>query len=172
MARCDGRDRALPRSARRRGAQPGQRLHLSRGCSSRLPRPDGGRRRSRQSTARTAPREEAARHHVSLVRQWVRARSRRRPANARNRGAARGGSRRSRRCTGQTRRGAHAEYASVPPDARVSGPGVHELRLKDRSGIYRVIYALVRAGTIHVLHTFKKTTEATPTKIWSWHEND
>jgi phage-related protein len=44
------------------------------------------------------------------------------------------------------------------------GPGVHELRLKDRSGIYRVIYALVRAGTIHVLHAFKKTTEATPTK--------
>jgi len=35
---------------------------------------------------------------------------------------------------------------------------------RSRSGIYRVIYALVRAGTIHVLHAFKKTTEATPTK--------
>jgi phage-related protein len=40
------------------------------------------------------------------------------------------------------------------------GSGVHELRLKDRSGIY----ALVRSGTIHVLHAFKKTTEATPAK--------
>ena len=44
------------------------------------------------------------------------------------------------------------------------GVGVHELRLKDRSGAYRVIYAIVRSGTIHVLHAFKKSTEATPTK--------
>jgi phage-related protein len=42
------------------------------------------------------------------------------------------------------------------------GRGVHELRLKARSGIYRVVYALVRSGTVHVLHAFKKTTEATP----------
>lgn len=28
------------------------------------------------------------------------------------------------------------------------GRGVHELRLKDRSGIYRVIYVLVRQGDI------------------------
>jgi len=42
------------------------------------------------------------------------------------------------------------------------GRGVHELRLKDRSGVYRVIYALVRAGTVHVLHAFKKTAEQTP----------
>jgi phage-related protein len=42
------------------------------------------------------------------------------------------------------------------------GPGVHELRLKDRSGVYRVIYAVVIAGTIGVLHAFKKTTRTTP----------
>jgi phage-related protein len=42
------------------------------------------------------------------------------------------------------------------------GRGVHELRLKDPSGVYRVVYALVRRGTIHVLHAFKKTTQATP----------
>lgn len=41
------------------------------------------------------------------------------------------------------------------------GRGVHELRLKDRSGAYRVIYALVRRGSVHVLHAFKKTTQAT-----------
>lgn len=43
----------------------------------------------------------------------------------------------------------------------VIGPGVHELRLRDRSGAYRVVYALVRLGTVHVLHAFKKTTQAT-----------
>ena len=42
------------------------------------------------------------------------------------------------------------------------GRGVHELRLKDRSGTYRVVYALVRGGTIYVVHAFKKTTQATP----------
>ena len=42
------------------------------------------------------------------------------------------------------------------------GRGVHELRLKDRSGQYRVIYALILRGFIHVLHAFKKTTQATP----------
>jgi phage-related protein len=42
------------------------------------------------------------------------------------------------------------------------GPGVHELRLSDRSGAYRVVYALVVRGTVHVLHAFKKTTRSTP----------
>lgn len=42
------------------------------------------------------------------------------------------------------------------------GRGVHELRLKDRSGQYRVVYALVVRDSIHVLHAFKKTTQATP----------
>jgi len=38
------------------------------------------------------------------------------------------------------------------------GRAVHELRLRDRSGHYRVIYALIR----HVLYAFKKTTQTTP----------
>ena len=42
------------------------------------------------------------------------------------------------------------------------GAGVHELRLKDRSGVYRVIYAVVVSGRVHVLHAFKKTTQGTP----------
>lgn len=42
------------------------------------------------------------------------------------------------------------------------GPGAHELRLKDRSGQYRVIYALIEREAIYVLHAFKKTTETTP----------
>jgi phage-related protein len=42
------------------------------------------------------------------------------------------------------------------------GKGFHELRLKDRSGTYRVVYALVRRGTIYAVHAFKKATQATP----------
>jgi phage-related protein len=42
------------------------------------------------------------------------------------------------------------------------GKGVHELRLKDRSGIYRVIYILAGAGSIYLLHAFSKKTQKTP----------
>jgi phage-related protein len=41
------------------------------------------------------------------------------------------------------------------------GKGVHELRLKDRSGVYRVIYFFSGASQICLLHAFKKTTQAT-----------
>jgi len=44
------------------------------------------------------------------------------------------------------------------------GRSVHELRLKDRSGAYRVVYALVQRGTVHVLHAFKKATRGTPAR--------
>jgi phage-related protein len=42
------------------------------------------------------------------------------------------------------------------------GAGVHELRFRDRSGIYRVIYYLAGAGTIWLLHAFNKKTAQTP----------
>ena len=41
------------------------------------------------------------------------------------------------------------------------GKGVHELRLKDASGVYRVIYIFVSQNNIWVIHGFKKTTEQT-----------
>ena len=41
------------------------------------------------------------------------------------------------------------------------GQGVHELRLKARSGAYRVVYALIHRRAVHVLHAFKKTTQET-----------
>jgi phage-related protein len=44
------------------------------------------------------------------------------------------------------------------------GPGAHEQRLKDRSGQYRVVYAIVRRESVYVLHAFMKTTQAMPTK--------
>lgn len=42
------------------------------------------------------------------------------------------------------------------------GKGVHELRFRDRSGIYRVIYVLLGAGRIWLLHAFMKKTAQTP----------
>ena len=41
------------------------------------------------------------------------------------------------------------------------GSGVHELRFRDRSGIYRVIYFLAGSSRIWFLHAFKKTTQKT-----------
>ncbi|MBF0315625.1 MAG: type II toxin-antitoxin system RelE/ParE family toxin [Oligoflexia bacterium] len=43
-------------------------------------------------------------------------------------------------------------------------PGVSELRLKDRSGIYRIFYLIRKNDAIYVLHAFKKTTQETPKK--------
>ncbi len=42
------------------------------------------------------------------------------------------------------------------------GKGVHELRFRDRAGIYRVIYFLAGAGSIWLLHAFIKKTQQTP----------
>jgi phage-related protein len=42
------------------------------------------------------------------------------------------------------------------------GRGVHELRFRDRAGIYRVIYFLAGRGVIHLLHAFTKKVQQTP----------
>ena len=42
------------------------------------------------------------------------------------------------------------------------GRGVHELRFRDRAGIYRVIYVLAGVGAIWFLHAFQKKSEKTP----------
>lgn len=42
------------------------------------------------------------------------------------------------------------------------GSGVHELRLRDRSGIYRVVYVLVKEKGMWLLHAFQKKSEKTP----------
>jgi phage-related protein len=41
------------------------------------------------------------------------------------------------------------------------GPGVHELRFRDRSGIYRVIYVFMSGSGIWLIHAFKKGTQKT-----------
>lgn len=42
------------------------------------------------------------------------------------------------------------------------GKSVHELRFRDRSGIYRVIYVFVGGGTIYLIHAFMKKAQSTP----------
>jgi phage-related protein len=42
------------------------------------------------------------------------------------------------------------------------GSGVHELRFRDKSGIYRVVYWFAGAGRIWLIHAFKKKSQATP----------
>lgn len=42
--------------------------------------------------------------------------------------------------------------------------GAHELRLKDRTGQYRVFYFTKKVDAILVFHLFKKKTQKTPAK--------
>lgn len=44
------------------------------------------------------------------------------------------------------------------------GSGVHEFRLKDRSGQYRVIYFLQDSDATYFVHAFMKKTQKTPKK--------
>jgi phage-related protein len=41
------------------------------------------------------------------------------------------------------------------------GKGVEEIRVRDDSGIYRVIYTARLANAVYVLHAFQKKTQAT-----------
>ncbi len=41
------------------------------------------------------------------------------------------------------------------------GSGVQEIRLRDESGVFRVIYAAKFAGAVYVLHCFQKKTQKT-----------
>ncbi len=42
------------------------------------------------------------------------------------------------------------------------GSGVHEIRLKGRSGIYRVVYFTRKQTDIWLIHTFQKISQQTP----------
>lgn len=42
--------------------------------------------------------------------------------------------------------------------------GVHELRVKDRSGQYRIFYYTKKADAILIFHFFKKKTQETPSQ--------
>lgn len=42
--------------------------------------------------------------------------------------------------------------------------GLHELRLKDRTGAYRFFYFIKKADAIYFVHAFKKKTQELPQK--------
>ena len=42
------------------------------------------------------------------------------------------------------------------------GAGVREIRVRDATGAYRVIYVLDKADGIYVLNAFQKKTQKTP----------
>lgn len=41
------------------------------------------------------------------------------------------------------------------------GPGVREIRIRDSTGAFRVLYVATRADAVYVLHAFQKKTQAT-----------
>ncbi len=45
------------------------------------------------------------------------------------------------------------------------GRGAHELRLRDRSGDYRIVYVARRSGEIVIVLAFKKTSRKAPERI-------
>ncbi|MCB9091210.1 MAG: type II toxin-antitoxin system RelE/ParE family toxin [Halobacteriovoraceae bacterium] len=55
---------------------------------------------------------------------------------------------------------------SMPVSKRMTsmGHGVSELRLKDGSGAYRIIYFIKKKDAIYLIHAFKKKTQKTPKK--------
>ena len=56
------------------------------------------------------------------------------------------------------------EKLAMPLSRRMPsvGPGVEELRVKDRSGGYRVFYYAKLADSILIFHAFEKKTQKTP----------
>lgn len=52
---------------------------------------------------------------------------------------------------------APADFKPIP----AIGKGVEEIRIRDESGIYRVVYAARIADAVYVLHAFQKKTQAT-----------
>lgn len=56
------------------------------------------------------------------------------------------------------------QKAKEPDDWKpmgIVGPGVKEIRIRDASGAFRIIYVAKLADAIYVLHCFQKKTEKT-----------
>ena len=47
------------------------------------------------------------------------------------------------------------------------GKGVEELRVRDESGAYRVIYTARLPDAVYVLHAFQKKTQTTAKRDWT-----
>jgi len=61
---------------------------------------------------------------------------------------------------------ASGQVLTMPLSRNLSSvhPGLHELRLKDRSGQVRIFYFIKRGDAIFVLHAFRKKTQELPRK--------
>jgi phage-related protein len=58
----------------------------------------------------------------------------------------------------------HVQWGLNPDDwkpIKTIGPGVREIRIKDKPGAFRVIYVATFADAVYVLHAFQKKTQAT-----------
>ena len=58
----------------------------------------------------------------------------------------------------------HVQCGLNPDDwkpMKTIGPGVREIRIKDKVGAFRVIYVATFADAVYVLHAFQKKTQAT-----------
>ena len=58
----------------------------------------------------------------------------------------------------------HVQWGVNPDDwkpMKTIGPGVREIRIKDKAGAFRVIYVATFADAVYVLHAFQKKTQAT-----------
>ena len=48
------------------------------------------------------------------------------------------------------------------------GSGVREIRIRDESGAFRVLYIANIKSAVYVLHAFQKKTGVRPRGIWIW----
>ena len=58
----------------------------------------------------------------------------------------------------------HVQRGASPDDwkpMKTIGHGVNEIRIRDKAGAFRVIYAATYADAVYVLHVFQKKTQAT-----------
>ena len=55
----------------------------------------------------------------------------------------------------------HGEEPSDWKPMTTVGAGVREIRIRDQSGAFRVIYVAAMAGVVYVLHCFQKKTQKT-----------
>ncbi len=55
---------------------------------------------------------------------------------------------------------------------RTVGAGVKEIRVRDLSGAYRLVYLASRPEAVYVLHCFQKKTETTSQRTFIWPSSD
>jgi phage-related protein len=52
------------------------------------------------------------------------------------------------------------------------GPGLHEIRVRDRAGMFRVIYVARFDEAVYVLHAFQRRHQRLPASTSKWRNGD